>query len=759
MQPTRFAPTPQARAFRLAGCALLLGAAATAAVAADAPPAQPWMNRALNPDARATLALHAMTQDEKFTLIEGFYATTRPGGRYTAPPESRPASAGYVPGIPRLGIPPQWQTDAGIGVASQSSATTARERTALPSGLATAATWNPELVFRGGAMIGAEARASGFNVMLAGGANLLREPRNGRNFEYAGEDPLLAGTVVGAEVRGIQSNHIVSTIKHYALNDQETGRTVLSVELADADARMSDLLAFQIAIEQGRPGAVMCSYNRVHGVYACENDALLNGLLKRDFGFRGYVMSDWGALHSAAPAANAGLDQESAGRPFDRQPYFDAELRAALAGGALSAARLDDMVERILHSLFATGAVDYPVAEAPIDFAADAQVTQADAEEAIVLLRNQHGLLPLSHSLRRLALIGSHADVGVLSGGGSGQVHPVGGPAVPGLGPRPFPGPTIYDPSSPLRAITARLPGRQVGYASGEDLAAAMKLAADSELVIVFAHQWTAEGRDFALTLPDNQDQLIAAVARVNPRIVVVLETGGPVLMPWLERVGAVLEAWYPGTSGAEAMARVLFGEVDPSGRLPVTFPRNESQLPRPELDGLLLAPEQPFTVHYREGAAVGYKWFDRIGLVPLFPFGFGLSYGQVAYTQFAARLDGQRVRVRFDVQNLSPRAVKDTPQVYIASESGEFESPRRLAGWQKVSLEPQATRHVELQIDPRLLASWHDGRGWIIAPGRYTAELGASSRDLRAHANIMISEEITVPTESVTGATRAVAP
>jgi beta-glucosidase len=737
----------------------MLWAVAAVAAAADAPVARPWMNRALDPDARAALVLQAMTQDEKFTLLEGFFATTRAGGSYTAPPESRPASAGYVPGVPRLGIPPQWQTDAGIGVASQSSATMTRERTALPSGIAIAASWNPELAVRGGAMIGAEARASGFNVMLAGGVNLLRDPRNGRNFEYAGEDPLLAGTMVGAEVRGVQSNHIVSTVKHFALNDQETGRSVLNAELADADDRMSDLLAFQIAIEQGSPGAVMCSYNRVHGVYACENDALLNGILKRDFGFRGYVMSDWGAVHSAAPAANAGLDQESAGRPFDRQPYFETELRAALAGGALSAARLDDMVGRILRSLFATGAVDYPVAEAPIDFAADAQVTQAEAEEAMVLLRNQHGLLPLSRSLKRVALIGSHADVGVLSGGGSSQVYPLGGSAVPDLGPRLFPGPIVYDPSSPLKVVAARLPGSQVRYASGDDLALASRLAADSELAIVFARQWTAESGDRPLTLPDGQDQLITAVAAANPRTVVILETGGPVLMPWLERVGAVLEAWYPGTSGAAALVRVLFGDVDASGRLPVSFPRDESQLPRPRLDGLLLAPGEPFTVHYREGAAVGYKWFDRNGLVPLFPFGFGLSFGQVAYAQFAARLDGQRVRVGFEVQNLSARAVKDTPQVYVASDSGEFESPRRLAGWQKVSLEPHGRKHVEFQIDPRLLAIWHHGRGWVIAPGRYTLQLGASSRDLRAQASVVISEEIRVPTESRTGAARAAAP
>jgi beta-glucosidase len=712
--------------------------------AAESGDTRPWLDRNLDPDLRATLAVRAMTQDEKFTLIEGFYATTRPG-RYTAPPESRAASAGYVPGIAHLGIPPQWETDAGIGVASQSSADIARERTALPSGLATTASWNPERAFQGGAMIGAEARASGFNVMLAGGVNLLRDPRNGRNFEYGGEDPLLAGTMVGAKIRGIQSNHIVSTVKHYALNDQETGRTELSVELDDAAARMSDLLAFQIAIEQGKPGSVMCSYNRVHGVYACENDALLNGVLKHDFHFPGYVMSDWGAQHSAAEAANAGLDQESAGRPFDRRPYFDADLRAALAGGAFSAARLDDMVGRILRSLFASGAVDYPVAEAPIDFAADARVTQADAEESMVLLRNQRGLLPLTRALRRVALIGAHADVGVLSGGGSAQVHPVGGPAVPALGPKTFPGPIIYDPSSPLRAVAARLPGSQVRYASGNDLAEATKLATDSDVVLLFAHQWTAESRDFPLALPDDQDQLIDAVAQANPRTVVVLETGGPVLMPWVGKVGAVLEAWYPGTSGAEAIARVLFGEVDASGRLPVTFPRDESQLPRPALDGLLRAPGAPFEVHYREGAAVGYKWFDLNHLEPLYAFGYGLSYGKVVYSALSARLDGPRLQVRFEVRNPGQRAVRDTPQVYVGSDAGLFEAPRRLAGWHKVSLAPGASERVAIEVDPRLLAVWSASHGWVIAPGRYTISLGASSRDLRAHATVAVPGPITL--------------
>jgi beta-glucosidase len=377
----------------------------------------------------------------------------------------------------------------------------------------------------------------------------------------------------------------------------------------------------------------------------------------------------------------------------------------------------------------------------------------------MVLLRNPRAVLPLSSSLRRVTLIGSHADVGVLSGGGSSQVYPVGGGAVPGLGPSLFPGPTVYDPSSPLEAIRARLGGGAVRFVSGDDPAQAVRAAADSEVVLLFAHQWTAESRDFPLALPDNQDALIAAVARANPRTVVILETGGPVLMPWLGNTAAVLEAWYPGTRGAAALARVLFGDVDAAGRLPVSFPRSESQLPRPQLDGQLLAPGSAFAVHYREGAAVGYKWFDRNQLEPLFPFGFGLSYGRVAYTQLAAQLDGPRVRVGFEVHNLSARATEDTPQIYVASQSGAFESPRRLAGWRKLSLEPQARRHVELRIDPLLLASWHEGRGWIIAPGRYRLELGSSSRALSAHAEVEIAGEIALPARLRSEAGRAVAP
>src|SRR5690349_23569822 len=344
----KFGPRPTMGWFmnmRRAGFAFVAGLAVAGSMAARADEAvKPWMDASLDPDRRAELVVAQMTTEEKQKLVFGWFGTDAPWKNYTIAPEAREGSAGYVPGVPRLGIPPQWISDAGIGVATQGGAKHKRERTALPSGMATAATWDPELARSAGAMIGAEARASGFNVLLAGGVNLVREPRNGRNFEYAGEDPLLAGVIVGAQIRGIESNHIVSTIKHYALNDQETDRNEVNVLIDRAQARMSDLLAFQIAIEQSNPGSVMCSYNKVWGEHACESAYLLTDVLRRDWGWNGFVMSDWGATHSTTRAAMAGLDQQS-GWPFDDQPYFAKPLLEAVTSGELKEERLTERSE------------------------------------------------------------------------------------------------------------------------------------------------------------------------------------------------------------------------------------------------------------------------------------------------------------------------------------------------------------------------------------------------------------------------------
>ena len=698
-----------------------------------------WRDRTSSADVRAEALVRAMTRDEKLTLVTGYFGVQKDWNEFNFP-EARPQSAGFVRGVPRLGFPAQWQGDAGSGVATQGEAPPALERTALPSGLLTACTWNPELAERAGAMIGSEARATGFNVMLAGGVNLMRDPGNGRNFEYGGEDPLLAGTMVGALIRGIQSNHIVSTVKHFAFNDQETGRDHVNVIVDEAAARISDLLAFQFAIEQGDPGSVMCSYNLVNGSYACQNEWLLDQVLKRDWGFKGYVMSDWGAQKDTALDAAHGLDQETGVARRDKYVWLD-KLSTAVDRGAVGQARLDDMARRIARTLIAKGAVDDPVQPAPIDFEAHARVTQSDAEEGIVLLHND-GVLPLGETSKRIALIGGHADVAVLTGGGSAQVYPRGGNAVRGLGPKSWPGPHVYAPSSPLKALQQELPHAELSWSDGSDLAAAAASAKKADVAIVFATQWTAESQDFSLTLADAQDALIEAVARANRRTIVVLETGGPVLTPWLSHVAAVVEAWYPGTSGGPAIARVLSGAVNPSGALAVSFPRSIEQLPRPKIAGVGLPNDQKFDVHFDEGAAVGYRWYDQQKSAPQFPFGRGLSYTTFAGDALSATLDKGELSVSFRVSNTGKKAGKHVAQIYISPMAGGWEAPQRLAGFVKVELEPGASHTATVHVDPRLLATYDTKRpGFHVAAGVYRVSLKSSARDPGPSVNVTLPE------------------
>lgn len=696
---------------------------------------RPWMNATLTPEARVGLILPRMTQDEKLTLVFGQFATDFPFMKHHAPAGARQGSAGYVPGVPRLGIPPQWQTDAGIGVATQGAAVEKRARTALPSNLATAATWNPALGYRGGAMIGSEARASGFNVMLAGGVNLTREPRNGRNFEYGGEDPLLAGSMVGAQIAGVQSNHVISTVKHYAINDQETDRNAGNSVIDHAAAHQSDLLAFEIAIEKGDPGSVMCSYNHVGGVFACENPWLLSDVLRTEWGFTGYVMSDWGATHSTAPAIAAGLDQES-GFPFDKQPYFGADLKQALADGKVSTAQLDTMVSRILYAMFKHGLFDHPVTSAPMALPAamlakDAAISRADADEAIVLMKNDDHLLPLAASAKRIVVIGGHADKGVLAGGGSSLVYPQGGNAVPGAQPATWPGPVMYYPSSPLEALRRQAPQATISFVDGSDPAAAAAAARDADVAIVFATQWAGEGFDVSLTLADRQDALIDAVAAANRRTVVVLETGGPVLTPWANKVGALLEAWFPGTAGGEAIADVLTGRVNPSGHLPVTFPRSLDQLPHP-------AEPAKGDVVYDEGPLVGYKWYDANQQTPAFAFGHGMSYTSFSYTQLRAQPTDRALSARFMLHNDGNTAGMAVAQLYAANPG--WREPKRLVAFTKLALKPRQSRSVTLTIDPRLLASYDAlGKCWRLKAGTYRLMLGNASDRLSASIQIDI--------------------
>lgn len=702
-----------------------------------------WRNRALPPQERATALLNAMTTDEKLRIVMGFtdpvVLLVKGAGQIDAGVMAEvmqrqvPGSAGYVPGVDRLGIPGQSQTDASIGVRVYGL-----PRTALPSSLATAASFDPAVTTAGGVMIAREARQSGFNVFLAGGANLAREPRNGRNFEYAGEDPLLTGTMVSGLIRGIQSQHMVSTMKHFAVNDQESQRTTLDVRISPQAMHQSDLLAFEFILDWAKPGSVMCAYNRLNGDWACENDALLNGVLKSEWGFTGYVMSDWGAVHSVDKAVNSGLDQMT-GFPCcgDGVPYFARPLKEALNKATVSAARLDDMVLRILRPLFESGAYDDPPVVGPIDFQASAQVAQSAAEQSLVLLKNQGGLLPLSGH-QHIAVIGGHADQGVLSGGGSSGVTPVGGNAVMGIQPVFWPGPVVYLPSSPLRALRQSLPDSQVDYDDGDDVDRASQLASKSDVAIVFVTQWMTEGFDGSLSLSGKQDQLVASVARANPHTIVVVESGGAVAMPWLPQVPAVLAAFYPGARGGEAIARILSGAVNPSGHLPITFPIDDAQTAR-DIAGRHLPDNSLVSITYDEGAALGYKWFDLVGAKPLFAFGHGLSYTQFAYTNLAVQPQGEALRVSFQVRNTGSRAGAVVPQIYVAAQrAAGWESVKRLGAFSKVMLSPGEVQSVTLTVDRRLLAIYNESHHeWNITPGAYDVLLGAASDDIRLQARI----------------------
>jgi len=645
-----------------------------------------------------------------------------------------------VPGIPRLGIPALQETDAELGVTNPGNIRPGDVATAMPSNLALASTWDLVVARRQGEAVGSEARAKGFDVLLGGAANLIRDPRGGRNFEYFSEDPLLTGLMAGVVVGGVQSRHVISTTKHFALNAQETDRVVLDARIDPAAARESDLLAFEIAIERGRPGAVMCAYNQFNDVYSCENEWLLSDVLKHDWRYSGFVMSDWGAVHSTIRAANAGLDQES-GAQLDTRDFFERPLAEALADGAVPRARLDDMARRILTSMFAAGLCDGATASDPPDLAASDQTALDIEREGAVLLKND-GLLPLSADERILAVIGARADRGVLSGGGSSQVIPRGGAAAKAqIGKNRA---EMFDPGSPVDAIRRQFPRARVEYDDGRDAARAAKVAAKADAVALFVNQWMSETVDAAnLKLPNGQDRLVEAVARANPRTVVVLETGGPVLMPWLDRVGAVLDAWYPGQQGAEAIAEILSGAVNPSGRLPVTFPLSEAQLPHPRIQGDPRgAPIGPvgrggrygkvFVADYDEGAAAGYKWFLERGMEPMFPFGFGLSYTTFNLSGLAVTVSGDTVTASVSVRNDGGRAGAATPQVYVSGPPAA-NIRLRLAGWSRIELASGEERRVSMSIDPRLLARFDEAaRRWRIIPGVYrlTAGFDAQRRE-----------------------------
>jgi beta-glucosidase len=715
----------------------------------------PWMNKSLSPDQRADLVIRQMTLNEKLNFVHG---TGWNGLRGHAEiPKGSLGGAGYVEGVPRLGIPGINMADSAVGV--RLSAAGSHYATLLPSVLGAASSWDPKAFFLFGDVIGRELRETGYNMSIGGGVDLARDPRNGRNFEYAGEDPLLAGTTVGNVEKGVESNHVMGDVKHYALNDEEAGRTIYNAELTERAARESDLLAFQIAIQTGHPAGVMCSYNRetitpanTSADWSCQNDYLLNQVLKKDWGFQGFVLSDWGGTHSAVHAFMSGLDQEQPGSTYLGEP-----LKKAIEDGQVPMSRLNGAVHRVLRSMFANGVIDNPPQTEEVNPFLGRREAEHIAGESIVLLRNEDHILPLSAaSLHSIALIGGHADVGVLSGGGSAQVDAPGGGAVD-----PHPGPAHWDehvwfPSSPERSIRRHDPSAGIQYNDGSDVQSAAALAAKSQVAIVFVTEWMSEGMDRpTIELPNNQDALVEAVAKANAHTIVVIESGGPVAMPWVNQVQGVIEAWFPGIGGAQALAGILFGSVNPSGRLAITFPKDDAQLPRPQVPGLAAETQAraaagaahhnkpvPFDVDYNiEGARVGYKWFESQHETPLFPFGYGLSYTTYAFS--GLRVDAATRTATFTVSNTGSRAGAEVAEVYaiLPAASGE-NTYKRLVGWERVTLTGGESKTVTVSMN-RLTLSIFDvaKNAFVMVPGNYTIVVGSSSADTPLHATMHVEE------------------
>ncbi len=749
---------------RRATCAFLLAAGFASAplVMAQFPGRQqpepkhyPWSDATLSPDARADLVIKELTLEEKISQLHGQGGFGPNGG----PSESN-GGAGWSNSIPRVGIPAIQMADSAYGVTR--GAASGRYSTALPNNLAAASAWDAQAAFEYGALIGQELRAEGYSMSLGGGVNLPREPRNGRTFEYQGEDPLLAGTLVGNFVKGVQSEHIIGDLKHYTINDQESGRNAVNANIDKRSMRETDLRAFEIALGISDAGAFMCSYNRVNGDFACENSYLLTDVLRKDFHFPGFVVSDWGGTHSTAKASHAGLDQEQPGKTF-----FGDALQKAVETGEVSQDEINDHVHRILRTIFATGLFDHPVVKQVPDVERGYALAQSLAEKSIVLLKNNRNVLPLDAAkLHSVVLIGGHADVGVITGGGSAQVDAPGGSAVPPPPPQPGANPManffrrqVWLPSSPLRALTAKLPSSKVTYCSGDDLSAATPAAKGADVAIVFAFQPESEGMDLkSLDLGEDQDKLIETVAAANANTIVVLETGSPATMPWIDHVAAAVEAWYPGIRGAEALANLLTGEVNPTGKLAITFPKSDADLPHPTL--VLPPPASqpsrpapgadissfmatmakglpPFETYYDEKLKVGYKWYDAEKKPVLFPFGFGLSYTTYTYSGLTVK-SGETVEVSFTVRNAGKRAGTEIGQVYASLPDAAGEPPKRLIGWARVELTPGESKQVSIPVSRDRLTVYDEASDvWKLVPGNYAVMAGGSSQDLPLHRQI----------------------
>jgi beta-glucosidase len=661
---------------------------------ADSALAQGWTNTGLLPAQRAELILAQMSLDEKLAMVQAVK------GPYV----------GMLTNNARLGIPALCFEDGPAGVANGT-----RGVTAFPAPLCIGASWDVALARDYGAQAAREHRHKGVNVMLAPMMNLARVPQSGRNFEGYGEEPRLSGMLAAAEVLGIQGQGTMANIKHFVGNDQETDRGNASSDMDERTLQEVYNEPFRLCVRAGA-ASVMASYNRLHLRFACESEQL-NATLKKRWGFDGFVETDWYAGFSTQGGASHGLDIEM----YSSGWFGRGLLGTAIQAGTVPVSDLDGMVRRVLGAMFRFGLFDSPPSgslDAVVTNVAHSQFARDAAAQGMVLLKNAGNLLPLSAaSLRSIAVIGSAADVSPISvgGGSAGVVLP-------------------YN-ITPRTGIARRAGAVTINYAQGDgaSLSLAAQAAANSDVAIVCVGRQTSEGSDrSSLSLPNNQDALISAVAAANPRTIVVLYASGATLMPWASQVAGIVVAWFPGQENGSALASVLFGDVNPSGKLPVTFPVLASQVPAGTPSRF---PGVSGHVEYSEGLQIGYRWYDANNVAPLFCFGHGLSYTTFGYSNLtvsAVNAAGQ-VQIGFDLTNTGSRAGAEVAQLYLGYPAAANEPPKLLKRFQKVTLSPGETRHVVFHLNWEDMAIWDcNARGWMVTPGLFQVLVGASSRDLR---------------------------
>ena len=649
--------------------------------------------------------------------------------------------------IPRLNIPRRWMSDGPHGVREDIGPDTWRAAgrtddysTCMPCGIALAATWNPDLAYAEGAAIGEEALARGKHIMLGPAVNIMRTPLCGRNFEYYGEDPFLAGRIAVGFIQGEQSKDVASCVKHFAVNSQEWHRMSIDVELDERALREIYLPAFKAAVQEAGVRAVMGAYNKVRGDYCCQNGYLLNTILKGEWGFKGLVMSDWAAAHDTTKTALGGLDLEmGTEKPYDNF-YFAKPLRDAVEKGEVPMSVLDDKVRRNLRVMIASHVLDGRPAGS-INTPAHQATARSVAEEAMVLLKNDGNALPLDSSkIKSIAVVGDNATRLQAHGGDSSQIK------------------AFYE-ITPLAGILQRVGDKvnvtySIGYGKGADTNAADRAVAAAEQadVVLFVgglnhdRYFDTEGSDRRdMKLPYDQDELIGRLVEANPRTIVVLVAGSPVEMgPWLERVPAVLLSWYSGMEGGNALARILFGDVNPSGKLPCTFPQRLADSPAHALNAY---PGTNGVVRYEEGLLVGYRWFDTKNVEPLFPFGHGLSYTRFEYSNLkltpAEGTNGPVVTVQFDVTNTGDREGGEVAQLYVHQAQPGLPRPdKELKAFRKVFLKPGEKQTVSLPLEQSAFAFYDpDKHGWLAEKGEFTILVGSSSREIRLKDSYTLTE------------------